>query len=69
MPAFTARRQTKTSQITLQARAVAQALFNTDKHACRQRDEQARQADTRQIMADMARGWGSGLPLSRNLLA
>jgi FAD-dependent urate hydroxylase len=64
LPAFTTRRQTKTRQITLQARAVAQALFNTDEHACQQRDEQARQADTRQIMADMARGWGSGLPLS-----
>lgn len=64
LAAFTARRQTKTRQITLQARAVAQALFNTDEHACRQRDEQARQADTRHIVAEMVRGWGSGLPLS-----
>lgn len=64
LPAFTARRLAKTRQITLQARAAAQALLNTDEHACRQRDERARQADTRHIVAEMARGWGSDLPLS-----
>lgn len=64
LPAFTARRLAKTRQITLQARAVAQSLFNTDEQACRQRDEQASQADTQQIVADMVRAWGGGLPLS-----
>lgn len=61
LQAYTARRQPKTRQITLQARAMAQSLFQLDEAACRQRDAQARQADTRQIVRDMARAWGQGL--------
>lgn len=58
LQAYTARRQPKTRQITLQARTMAQSLFQLDEAACRQRDAQARHADTRQIVADMARAWG-----------
>lgn len=58
---YTARRQPKTQQITLQARTMAQSLLHLDESACRQRDAQARHADTRQIVRDMARAWGSGL--------
>ena len=61
LQAYTARRQPKTRQITLQARTMAQSLLHLDAAACRQRDAQARHADTRQIVADMARAWGSGL--------
>lgn len=63
LAAFTALRAPKTAAQTMGARQFARELFLTDEDECRRRDARSAQVDPAQLVAGMARGWGSGLPM------
>lgn len=57
-------RKVKTAGITMGARQLASALFNTDAEHCRQRDSNSKDTDYAAMARGMAQGWASGLPLA-----
>jgi len=61
---FTARRQSKTSGITMGGRQFASSLFSQDEAYCKQRNENSAATDYAAVIQGMAKGWASGLPMS-----
>ncbi|MET3130949.1 FAD-dependent urate hydroxylase [Oxalobacteraceae bacterium GrIS 1.11] len=61
--AFTGLRAPKTRALTLGARQFARDLFLTSELDCRARDARAGNSDPAPLIAGMAGGWASGLPM------
>lgn len=57
-------RQAKTSGITTGARRLAASIFNPDPEYCARRNRDSRKNDYRSMVAGMASGWASHLPIT-----
>ncbi len=64
LASFTQQRFAKNSGITQGARQLARSLFNTDPGYCRERNRISQKTDFSAMVQGMAKGWGSGLPLT-----
>jgi len=60
---FTALRISKTSGITMGGRQLASSIFNENAEFCKQRDLASKNTDYKSVVAGMAKGWSSGLPI------
>jgi len=60
---FTALRKSKTSAITMGGRQLASSIFNKNTAFCKQRDLASKSTDFKKVVAGMAGGWSSGLPI------
>ncbi|NOU50301.1 NAD(P)-binding protein [Pseudoalteromonas sp. JBTF-M23] len=60
---FNTIRSSKTANITMLGRQLAQSIFNIDPQFCEQRNENAKSADLSQLISGMANGFSSGLPI------
>ncbi|WP_437821464.1 FAD-dependent oxidoreductase [Sorangium sp. So ce1078] len=63
---FTQRRRGKNAAIVAGARNLARSLFATDPALCEERDRNSKSTDYEAMAHGMARGWGSGLPMSED---
>jgi 2-polyprenyl-6-methoxyphenol hydroxylase-like FAD-dependent oxidoreductase len=63
MAAFARKRLEKISRIIVGGRSCAKTVFDTDTISCVLRDQNAVQADYREMALQMARGWIAGLPI------
>lgn len=61
---FTALRISKTTGITMGGRQLASSIFNQDIEFCKQRNIASKNTDYKNVVAGMAKGWASGLPMS-----
>jgi len=61
---FTTLRISKTSGVTMGGRQLASSIFNQDPEFCKQRNIDSKNTNYENVVASMAKGWASGLPMN-----